>query len=293
MTIHYTAEENLGQPARVQLLRRVLGSVSDAAEPIVDLMRPYVEGLESLPADGRFLLVANHTQSFIEVPLILHYVRRGIGTRVRPLAERGIGKMGGPMGDVVAAVGAVVGSPENAQELMRNNDTILVFPGGGRELAKFKGEENTINWLGRAGFAREAIIGGYPIVPVTLVGGDDMYQHLFTRDSTLGRLSMTISEKITGRPNMPIPLMRGIGPTLIPRPQRMYLRFGAPITTTKPADVSGETWIATVKETTQEALETSFVDLLSVRAADPYRALNPLAWPRAARPVNMSDDARG
>ena len=81
MTIHHTAEENLDQPARVQILRRFLGSVSDAAEPIVDVIRPYIEGLESLPADGRFLLVANHTQSFIEVPLILHYVRRGIGRR--------------------------------------------------------------------------------------------------------------------------------------------------------------------------------------------------------------------
>lgn len=293
MTEHHTPEEMVEQPARVQTLRRVLGSVSDAAEPIVDLLRPYLDGLENLPADGRFLLVANHTQGGVEVPLILHFVRRGIGTRVRPLAERGLGKMRGPMGDVIAAVGAVVGSPENAQELMRNNDTILVFPGGGREIAKFKGEENTINWRGRAGFAREAIIGGYPIVPVTLVGGDDMYEHLFTRDSTLGRLSMTISEKITGRPNMPMPLMRGIGPTLIPRPQRMYLRFGAPITTTKPAGVSDETWIATVKETTQEALETSIADLLKIRAADPYRALNPLAWLRATRPVDMSADARG
>jgi Tetracyclin repressor-like, C-terminal domain len=37
---------------------------------------------------------------------------------------------------------------------------------------------------------------------------------------------------------MAFPVMHGIGPTLIPRPQRMYLRFAAPIDTTKPARVS-------------------------------------------------------
>lgn len=275
---------SVDQPARVQTLRRVLESIDAAASPVVDLCRPYVDGTDTLPGDGRFLLVGNHTQAGVEVFLISHVVRRAIGTQVRPLAERAMGNSRGAMRDVAAAYGAVVGSPDNAAELMRHNQTILVFPGGGREIVKFKGEENTLNWRGRAGFARVAIANGYPIVPVGLVGSDDMYQGLVTRDSTVGRLGLAVIEKLTGRKDTPLPLVRGIGPTLIPRPQRMYLRFGAPIDTTKPSKRSTQDWIDTVKQTTQISLETMLADLLGVRADDPYRRLNPLAWSRASRP---------
>ncbi|WP_167099052.1 lysophospholipid acyltransferase family protein [Mycobacterium sp. DL592] len=274
------------QPPRVRALRQALGSLSDAVGPTVDLLNPYVEGTENLPNDGRCLLVGNHTQGGMEVVLISHFVRRAIGTQVRPLAERGIGSIRGLFGDVAAAYGAVVGSPENALELMRQDQTILVFPGGGREIAKFKGEENTFNWRGRSGFARVAIAGDYPIVPVGLVGSDEMYHSLLSRDSRWGRLSLAASEKLTGRVDTAMPLIRGIGPTLIPRPQRMYLRFGAPVDTAKPAGVSDDDWVATVKQTTQTALETVLSDLLKIRADDPYRSLNPLAWRHAAHPAS-------
>ncbi len=276
-------EPIIDQPARVLALRSVMGAISDTAAPLVELCRPYVVGAEQLPADGRFLLVANHTQGGMEVPLILHYIRQAIGTQVRPLAERAIGQTRGPLRDVAAALGAVVGSPDNAGELMRHDETILVFPGGGREIAKFKGEEHRLSWAGRAGFARVAIAHDYPIVPVGLVGSDDMYEGLLSRDSLLGRLSLAFTEKKTGHKDMPLPLMRGIGPTLIPRPRRMYLQFGAPITTTRPADVEADDWVDTVKQTTQGALEDILADLQAVRADDPYRSLNPLAWHRAVR----------
>ncbi|MDR3661451.1 MAG: lysophospholipid acyltransferase family protein [Mycobacterium sp.] len=288
MTNQHVLQESTDEPVRVRRLRRFLGAASDAAEPVLDVLRPFVDGTANLPRDGRFLLVGNHTQGAMEVILISHYVRRTIGARVRPLADRGMGKMRGLMRDVNTAVGAVVGSPESIQDLMRCNETILVFPGGGREIAKFKGEESTINWKGRSGFAREAILGGYPIVPVALVGSDEMYEHLLSRNSTLGQLSLVLSEKISGRKEMPMPLVHGIGPTLIPRPQRMYLRFGTPISTTRPPRRSAVEWVDAVKQTTQTSLEDMIADLLTIRADDPYRALNPLAWNRAACPAAQS-----
>jgi 1-acyl-sn-glycerol-3-phosphate acyltransferase len=290
MTIPVKPEHIINQPPRVQTLQRVLASVSERGGPAVDFCLPYVEGTEGLPRDGRFLLVGNHTQGGMEVFLISHFVRRTIGTRVRPLAERGMGNMRGPFGDLAAAYGAVVGTPENARELMRHNETILVFPGGGREIAKFKGEEHTLNWRGRAGFARVAVANDYPIVPVSLVGSDDMYRSLFSRDSRLGRLSLALSEKITGRQDMPMPLMHGIGPTLIPRPRRMYLRFGTPVDTTKPAGVADDDWVDSIKQTTQTSLEAALADLLAIRADDPYRALNPLARRRAVHPLGDRAD---
>jgi 1-acyl-sn-glycerol-3-phosphate acyltransferase len=211
-------------------------------------------------------------------------VRRAIGTRVRPLADRNFGRMGGLPGDLLAAAGAVIGAPETARELMVHDEPILVFPGGGREIAKFKGEEHTLRWQGRTGFARLAVEFSYPIVPVGLVGGDDVYRSITTREGRWGRLSQSLTERLSGRSDMAMPLMRGIGPTLIPRPQRMYLRFGSPIDTAKPARVAEEEWVTTVKQDTQQSLEQILIDLQEIRRSDPYRELNPLAWRNATMP---------
>jgi hypothetical protein len=64
----------------------------------------------------------------------------------------------------------------------------------------------------------------------------------------------------------------------------MYLRFAAPIDTTKPAGISEEKWVAAVKQNTQESLEQTLADLLAIRDGDPYRELNPLAWRNATQP---------
>jgi 1-acyl-sn-glycerol-3-phosphate acyltransferase len=214
--------------------------------------------------------------------LIPYFVRHEIGLRVRPLMDRNMGRLG-PFSDLLAAAGAVVGAPETARELMRHDQPILVFPGGGREIPKFKGEENTLRWQGRAGFARLAAENHYPIVTVGLIGGDDVYQSLTTRDSWWGNVSQGLTEKLSGRPDMALPLLRGIGPTLIPRPQRMYLRFAEPIDTAKPARASEEKWVATVKQRTQDALERTLRELLELRSGDPYRELNPWARRRAVQ----------
>lgn len=270
---------------RVRVLRRALDTVVDRLRPVVALTRPYVDGIEHLPGDGRFLLVGNHTQAGSEVFMISDAVRRGIGTRVRPLADRNFGRMRGLPGDLLAAYGAVVGDPETARELMLHDQTILVFPGGGREIGKFKGEEYTLRWQGRAGFARVSVENGYPIVPAGLVGGDDVYRSLTSRDSAYARFSEALGRRLNGRPDMAMPLLRGIGPTLIPRPQRLYLRFGSPIDTSRPLGIGKQDWVDAVKEQTQRVLEQILADLQQLRSTDPYRELNPLAWRGATTPT--------
>ncbi|OBF27469.1 lysophospholipid acyltransferase family protein [Mycobacterium sp. ACS4331] len=271
---------------RVRRLRQAWAAADGALRPVVDIARPYVTGLDNLPADGRFLLVGNHTAaSFAEVFLIPHYVRRAIGGEVRMLADRAFGMHRGPAADLIAAYGGVVGSPESVRELMDHDETILVFPGGGQEIAKFKGEEYVLRWKQREGFAREAVARDYPIVPVGLVGGDDVYQSLTTRDSMWGRLIQAAHRALPGGPpDMAMPLVRGVGPTLIPRPQRMYLAFGEPISTTRPARTAVAKWVTSVRNETKASLERLLDDLLTVRGDDPYRELNPLAWHRAVQP---------
>lgn len=45
------------------------------------------------------------------------------------------------------------------------------------------------------------------------------------------------------------------------------------------------TWLETVRDATKQSLENLLADLLAVRAEDPFRRLNPLAWPSAVEPA--------
>lgn len=275
----------IDQPARVQAFRRAIFAVADGLDPVVDVSRIYVDGLENLPHDGRFLLVGNHTTSGLpEIVLTPYFVHREIGVRVRGLADRSFAQTSGITGEVLAAAGAVLGHPDVGAELMRHDETVLVFPGGGRDMLKFKGEEYQLQWEGRSGFARLAVAHDYPIVPVGLVGGDDVFHSLVRRDGRWERITRGIGKRMHGLADVGVPLMRGLGPTLLPRPQRMYLRFGTPIDTTRPARVRATTWEAEVAQRTRTALETTLGDLQRLRETDPFRNLNPLAWARAVRP---------
>nr|WP_236147603.1 lysophospholipid acyltransferase family protein [Mycolicibacterium sp. CH28] len=270
---------------QVSAWRHVLRTGADSAQPLMDLYRPYVDGLDNLPADGRFLLVGNHTQmSACEIVLIPYFVRRQVGKRVRALADRQFGRARGPQRHLMDAFGGVVGSPESASALMREDEPILVFPGGGREIAKFKGEEYKLRWENRAGFARVAIAHQYPIVTAALVGGDDVYTSITERDSLWGKASGRIAKRLSGRDDMAMPIVRGIGPTLVPRPQRMYLRFGPAIPTVRPRNVAADDWTQQVKIRVQSQLEKDLGDLQEVRRRDPYRSLNPAARRSALTP---------
>lgn len=272
----------------VRVWRQTLAGAANRLDPLMALYKPYVDGLANLPADGRFLLVGNHTQfGLSEIFLIPYYVRAAIGVQVRTLADRQLARASGPQAAFFTAYGAVLGSPENASRLMLDDQTILVFPGGGREMPKFKGEEYTLRWNNRYGFARSAIEHGYPIVTAGLVGGDDVLTSITTRDSLWGRFSQRVSERLSGRPDMAFPPLRGIGPTLIPRPRRMYLRFGPAIATPRPEQISPSDWVTTVKERVEVQLGTALTDLQRIRDGDPYRELNPLAWQSAIMPSEL------
>lgn len=70
----------------------------------------------------------------------------------------------------------------------------------------------------------------------------------------------------------------------------MYVRFGRPISTTRPASIGAARWEILVKEKTQNALETVLVELRALREKDPFRHLNPLQWRKAIRPSPVLAD---
>lgn len=275
----------INEPPQVQKLRNAIFAIANGLSPAIDLSRIYVDGLENLPADGRFLLVGNHTSAgWPEIVMTPYFVNRHLGLRVRGLAVDKVKELKGFQRDLAEALGAVPGQPDVAAELMRRGEALLVFPGGGRDMLKFKGEEYQLMWEGRSGFARLAIAHDYPIVPVGLVGGDDVFQSIVERNGTWERITRGIGERLHGMTGIGVPLVRGLGPTLLPRPQRMYLRFGQPISATRPARQKSDVWESTVKQQTQTELETILGDLQQLRNDDPFRNLNPLAWGAALQP---------
>ncbi|MGL6236689.1 MAG: lysophospholipid acyltransferase family protein [Segniliparus sp.] len=266
---------------RVEWIKEQFAEYQFVADFAQALKKPYVEGLENLPEDGRFLLVANHVISGSDVPLIQYEVSRRIGKQVRGLAHRFFGQMPGFFGDLFQAMGGVVGSPENAAALMAANEPILVFPGGAPEVGRGKDELHQLRWGDRKGFARIAVQHNYPIIPTTLVGADFEYQVLDRADGVLGKAVKAAIKSFSGEePELP-PVKRGVAGTSFRYPQRMYLRFSPPIETAKPAKVSVEKWVDSVRDATRAAIESSFEDLLAVRRRDPFRHLAPWARSRA------------
>jgi 1-acyl-sn-glycerol-3-phosphate acyltransferase len=154
---------------------------------------------------------------------------------------------------------------------MRRGETLLVFPGGGREVAKRKGEKYRLLWGARSGFARLAVAHGYPIVPFATVGAEDALDIVVDTDHPLLAPARRLFGKISGSPDL-FPVVRGLGPTPIPRPERQYYWFGEPIDTTGIA-ATDDTGTARVRDATRAAVEQGIAFLIERRRTDPHRSV--------------------
>ena len=97
-----------------------------------------LHGIERVPADGRVLLVSNHSgqlpfdAAMIELALLLDMDPPRIA---RALVERWVPTL--PfVAPFFARLGQVVGTPENCRRLLAAEEALLVFPEGVRGLNK-------------------------------------------------------------------------------------------------------------------------------------------------------------
>jgi 1-acyl-sn-glycerol-3-phosphate acyltransferase len=159
--------------------------------------------------------------------------------------------------------GVVEGDRVNCHQLMQAGETILVFPGGAREVFKRKGEKYHLIWGRRAGFARLAIEHCYPIVPFAAVGAEECYDILLDAGDLLASPVGALLRQFVPRIEEMPPLVRGLGPTLLPRPQRFYFAFGAPIETARFAGRhDDDATCFAVRELVRAAIETEIAELL-------------------------------
>lgn len=192
---------------------------------------PVFYGTERLPESGPALFVGNHTIfGLLDLPLLIVHVQRTRGLFLRGLGDHAHFKV--PVwGDFLSRFGAVDGTRENARELLRGGEAVLVLPGGGREVAKRKGERYRLIWKQRMGFARLAIEAGCPIVPFGAVGAEEAYEILVDADSPVMAPVRAAFERLGGRSELLFPLASGFAGSPLPRPQRFYFAFGEPIDT--------------------------------------------------------------
>jgi len=137
--------------------------------------------------------------------------------------------------DLVEMTGAVLGSRANCAALMRRRAHILVFPGGAREVFKRRGEAYQLIWKERYGFVQLAIEHGYTITPYATVGAEEAFSVLLDASdymkTPVGRVVAATGfagRYLRGGEELP-PLVRGVGLTLIPRPEKLYFSLGKPI----------------------------------------------------------------
>lgn len=187
--------------------------------------RVEVQGMENVPATGRVLLVANHAGglfaydgAMLKVAVQEHHPAR---RAVRPLVDDFVYNM--PfVGDFMTRCGGVRACPENAERLLARDHAVVVFPEGTKGIGKPYSQRYRLQRFGRGGFVRIALRTRTPIVPVAIIGSEEIHPIVGRWDWLARQL---------GLPYFPLtptfPWLGLLG--LVPLPSKWRIEFGRPV----------------------------------------------------------------
>jgi len=195
----------------------------------VELLRSYhayrAFGIERIPTEGPALLVFNHSFASYDMFLLAAEIYERTGRVMRPLGDRLIFKL--PIVNKFAStVGVVEGNMKNAIPLLKAGELVAVAPGGMYEAIRPSSQKYEIEWESRRGFAKLAIQGQTPVILAACPAADDLYT---LYDNKLTR-------KLYQKFKIPLPLLRGMGPSLIPRPIQLTHELSIPLIPPEPTD---------------------------------------------------------
>ena len=182
-------------------------------------------GLENVPGAGRALLVANHAGilpwdgTMMSLAILRSQARRYPRFLVLDWAFTL------PFVSVVMRkVGGVVASPYNAARLLEGDELVAVFPEGAKGAGKDFSERYRLQRFGRGGFVELALRAGAPMIPVAVVGSEEIYPKLGESQ---------LMARATGAPYFPLtPTFPWLGPLgAVPLPSKWRIEFGRPIPT--------------------------------------------------------------
>jgi len=183
--------------------------------------RVEVTGGHNLPESGPAILVSNHSGAIpFDGAMLCMSVEAGRARVLRFLYDRFVENVA-PVATFYRKVGGAVAARENAIELLRMGELLLVFPEGVAGVAKSFGDRYRLRAFS-PGFARLALALDVPIIPVAVVGAEEIYP-LVGRAEAVGRA--------LGMPYVPVtpffPLLGVLG--ALPLPTKWAIRFGKPI----------------------------------------------------------------
>jgi 1-acyl-sn-glycerol-3-phosphate acyltransferase len=203
---------------------------AEAVYPFFEFLYDYwwrvqATGVENVPAHGRALVVSNHSGSLFpfDASMLVGSIMKEhpLPRWPRPMVLDWAFEL--PfLSFFMRKVGGVPASPFNAIRLLEQDEIVMVFPEGVKGTGKPFSERYRLQRFGRGGFVEVALRTGSPIVPVAVVGAEEIYPKI--ADSQL-------LAKLLGAPFVPItPTLPWLGPLgLIPLPSRWRIEFCEPI----------------------------------------------------------------
>jgi 1-acyl-sn-glycerol-3-phosphate acyltransferase len=198
-----------------------------AMRPIYErYFRVETRGLDNVPDTGGVLIVANHSGT---IPV------DGLMTQLALLdhhpAHRHMRMLGADLvfqvpflAPMARKAGHTLACNPDAERLLASGELVGVYPEGFKGVGKPFSERYKLQRFGRGGFVSAALRTGVPIVPVSIVGAEEIYP-LIGNVKVLARLF--------GLPYVPVtptfPLLGPLG--LLPLPSKWIIEFGDPILT--------------------------------------------------------------
>ena len=204
-------------------------SFEQRVKPLVEFLyrsyfRTTAEGVDNVPAEGRCIVVANHSGALPLDGLMLRAALRIEHKQKRDLrwlAEDFVYYL--PFAGVfMNRVGAVRACPENAERLLEKEGIVGVFPEGVHGIKKLFQERYRLQRFGRGGYIRLCLRMRAPIVPCAIIGAEESSPLLYRLEGLT---------ELLGLPYFPItPTFPFLGPAgLLPAPTKWRMRFGEPI----------------------------------------------------------------
>jgi 1-acyl-sn-glycerol-3-phosphate acyltransferase len=187
--------------------------------------RVEAEGARNVPSHGRALLVANHAGSlfpFDATMMTMAIMREHPLPRWPRFMVLDWAFVLPFLSSFMRRCGGVPASPHNATRLLSQEQLVMAFPEGVKGTGKAFSDRYRVQRFGRGGFVEIALRTGAPIVPVAVVGSEEIYPKL-AESPTLARA--------IGAPFVPVtPTFPWLGPLgLVPLPSRWRIEFCEPI----------------------------------------------------------------
>jgi 1-acyl-sn-glycerol-3-phosphate acyltransferase len=232
-----------------------------ALRPVAEKwFRLEVRGLENIPAEGGALVVSNHSGTVpLDGLMTMLAVHDKAHRFLRPLGADLVFKM-----PVVSALarkgGATLACIEDAERMLSGGELVGVWPEGFKGIGKPFSERYKLQRFGRGGFVSAALRTGVPIIPLSVVGAEEIYP-LVGNVPSLARL--------LGVPYIPItPFFPWLGPLgMVPLPSKWILEFGEPIRTDSydATEAEDPMLVFNVTDQVRETIQHTLFDLLRER----------------------------